>query len=49
MFGLRFLLFILGVIFMYYLDFYKEYYFEIVKLIKDFLYVDDLLVGVSDV
>ena len=34
---------------MHHLDPFKEHYPEIVKLIKDYLYVDDLLAGASDV
>lgn len=48
-FGLRPSPSILGATLTHHLDSYKEHYPEIVKLIKNSLYVDDLLAGVSDV
>ena len=48
-FGLRPSPSILGATLAHHLDSYKEHYPEIVKLIKDSLYVDDLLTGASDV
>ena len=48
-FGLRPSPSILGATLTHHLDSYKEHYPEIVKLIKDSLYVDDLLDGASDV
>ena len=48
-FGLRPSPSILGATITHHLDSYKERYPELVKLIKDSLYVDDLLAGASDV
>ena len=48
-FGLRPSPAILGATLTHHLDFYKERYPELVELIKNSLYVDDLLAGSSDV